>query len=265
MSHPVLAKLRAAGAGERRAACAAAAEDPSAVLLIDALVETLADPNSRVVRAAVDALEQIGRQHDEVLVALRPALLSDDPGQRFEAAWTWARLEPPPIKLLPALTATLASIEGNARWRAARLLVELGRLHGEVLPVVAGLASPEHTPHVRRIALAVLRELDPQGEASQIAHRVACRSGDPGLERFGITGLAGIGAANPEVWDVLRSALTQAGDPVTRRTAARAIGTLGDPPEKVRAALEEARERDPEPSVRATAGGVLEALRAGER
>jgi len=258
VSHPVLARLRAASPDERRAACEAAADDPSAVLLVEALVETLGDPEARVARAASRALERIGRDHDAVLTALSAGLREGDPRRRFEAAWTWARLEPPPIKLLPVVISALDALEGDARWRAVRLVVELGRLHGEVLPLVAGLARDEQRPHARRLALAALRELAPDEPDTVRALLDASRHRDPGLQRLALTGLAGLTQPDAAVWERLAEVLETSPDPTCRRVAATAAGALpGPPPERMRRALERATADAGEPSLRAAASRAL--------
>ena len=260
MTHPLLAALRSGAVEERRAACDAAPGDPSAVLLVDALVAALGDRDPLVVRAAVRALERIGRDHDGVTTALQAALRSEDPRQRLEAAWTWARLEPPPVRLLPAVVSVLERVDGDARWRAARLLVELGRIHGEVAPVVLGLAGPERAPRVRRIALTALRELAPGAPETLRAHLDASRDPDLGLQRLALTGLAGLRAPTALLWERLTSVLEGHADPVCRRIAATAVGALGDPPDAARAALVRSAAGDAEPSVRAAATRALAGL-----
>ena len=244
MSHPVLDALRSESAGARRGACERAAEDPSAVLLVDALCEALGDADPGVARAAGTALQRIAREHRDaqpsVLTALRAALRGESPRQRLEAAWTWARVEPPPIALLPAVAGALESADGDARWRAARLLVELGRLHGESVAVVYGLAGPEHPARVRRIALTALRELAPGEMPVLLAHLAACRDDDAGLRRLALAGLAGLGERSEAVWSALSDALEADGDPGARRVAARAVRALGDAPAELAAAAEAA-------------------------
>ena len=80
MSHPIAAALASADPNERRAACAAAVEDPSAVLLADALAARLGDPVKAVVRAASDALVAIGRRSGGV--ARRAAFVRRRAAQR---------------------------------------------------------------------------------------------------------------------------------------------------------------------------------------
>jgi hypothetical protein len=225
VTHPIVAALGSAAADQRIAACDAAPDDPSAVLLVEPLVGALADRDARVARAATRALERIGRARavDAVLVALRPALRSSDPRQRLEAAWTWARLEPPPIVLLPAIAASLAYLEGDARWRAARLLVELARMHGEVAPVVRHLAGADQPARVRRVGLAALRELEPESDATRAAHLAASGDPDPELARLAVLGLAGLAAPTSEVWQRLSEVVSSHPDPECRRIAARAL------------------------------------------
>jgi hypothetical protein len=223
VTHPIVAALRSAAADQRLAACAAAADDPSAVLLVDPLVAALGDRDARVVRAATRALERIGREHESVLVALSPALRSDDPRHRLEAAWTWARLEPPPIKLLPAVVSALGNLDGDARWRAARLLVELARMHGEVAPVVRNLVAADQPARVRGIGLAALRELEPESDSTRSAHLAASRDPDSGLARLALLGLAGLGAPTREVWQRFSEVAASHADPACRQIAARAL------------------------------------------
>jgi len=265
VTHPVLAALRSEAADERRAGCEAAAADPSAVLLVEALVGVLGDRDARVVRAATRALERIGRDHEAVLVALRAALRSEDPRQRLEGAWTWARLEPPPIKLLPAVVSALGHVEGDARWRAARLLVELARLHDEVAPVVRNLAGSDQPARVRRIALTALRELEPDSPETVRAHLAASRDPDPGLQRLALTGLAGLRAPTREVWGRLAEVLATHSDPACRRVAATAFGALGAAPADARLALERAAANDRDASVRAAAERARGALAAQDQ
>jgi HEAT repeat protein len=225
VTHPIVAALRSAATEERLMACSAAPDDPAAVLLVDPLVAALADRDARVVRAATQALERISRAgaSASVLTALRSALRSGDPRQRLEVAWTWARVEPPPIALLPAIVASLGHLDGDARWRAARLLVELARMHGEVAPVVRNLALPDQSARVRGIGLAALRELEPTSDATRRAHLAASRDPDPGLARLALLGLAGLTAPTSEVWQRFADVAAMHTDPACRQIAARAL------------------------------------------
>src|SRR3990172_7250449 len=127
VSHPIVERRRSPAPAERRDACLAAAEDPAAVLLVEALVPALGDPVRAVWRAASDALASIGGRDPGVFPALRAALASGEPRTRRVAALTGARLAPREIRLLPPLVEALGSEDGALRWGAARALVELSR------------------------------------------------------------------------------------------------------------------------------------------
>ena len=78
MAHPLVERLTSADAAARRDACRAAADDPSAVLLVEALAERLADADREVVRAASDALVFIAR-HDDAVAPLMLELRAEAP------------------------------------------------------------------------------------------------------------------------------------------------------------------------------------------
>lgn len=226
MTHPVVARLQSADPSERRAACLEAASDPSAVLLIDALVGALGDTEASVGRAASDALTRIGRDCDEVDTLLRRALHGDDSRGRWGAAYTRARLGPPDTGMLPAVVEALSSADGDIRWAAAKLLVDMGRLHGEVLRVVLALAADGATPVARRMALFCLRELAPDDPHAARALLAATHDDDADLRRAAFTALAALLDPPEETLDRLAQTLAGDADPVVPRLAAVALGEI---------------------------------------
>ena len=227
MTHPVLERLASADPAQRRAACLDAAQDPAGTLLADALGEALGDPVKAVVRAASDALVEIARRAGGVEGALRSALHSDLPGRRWGAAFTQARLEPPSPRLLPALVEALGSSDGDVRWAAARLIVETGRLHGEVLPLLVGLVRGGESPVLRRMATFALRELAPDRPESARVLLEATRDFDLHVRRAAYTAMASLLAPPPDVAHRLLEALRADVDAATRRLAALALGEIG--------------------------------------
>ena len=268
MSHPIAARLASTDPTERRAACAEAIDDPSAVLLADALAALLGDPVKAVVRAASDALVAIGRRSGGVSEALRRALGSAEPAQRFGAAFTAARLDPPGLRLLPALVEALASGDGDVRWSAARLLVEAGRTHGEVLPLLVGLARAGENAVVRRMATFALRELAP--ERPEAAEVLLLAASDPDLHvrRAATTAMASLQGPSARVAQHLLAALRSDSDAATRRLAALALGEIGTAfpaalPGDAPAQLEAARRRDEDPDLHRAVERTLARLRGG--
>lgn len=266
--HPLLARLTSSDPQERCAACRAAPEDPSATLLADALSEALGDPVKSVVRAASDALVEIGTRAGGVEAALRRGLRSDDPARRFGAAFTSARLSPPGPGLLPALVEALGNADGDVRWASARVLVAAGRLHGEVLPLLVGLVRGGESPVVRRMATFALRELAPdRPEAAEVLLE-ATRDSDLHVRRAAYTAMAALLAPPPRVTRHLLQALAEEVDAATRRLAALALGEIGasDPaalPSEAVRMLQDAGRTSCDPDLQRAVRRALQRLEAG--
>jgi len=227
VSHALLARLRSADVAERVAACRAVASDPAGALLVETLIVALGDPDKRVARAAGEALVLLARagSGDGVVPLLRAALRGDGARARIHAAMTLARLEVPEPSLLPALTLALASPEGDVRWAAARVLVDMGRLHGEIVRVLLGLVRGGEAPAVRRMATFCLRELAPDQPAAAQALLEASRDVDTHVRRAAVTAMAGLLDLPEAVTARLALALDDP-DAVAAGLAALALGEL---------------------------------------
>ena len=228
MSHPLLAQLRSADAAERAAACRAVASDPAGALLAEPVVAALGDPDKRVARAANEALVALARSGsgDGVVKLLRRALRGDPAPLRVQAAFVLARLEPPEPSLLPALVEGMAAPEGDLRWSAARVLVDMGRLHGEIVRVLLGLVRGGAAPAVRRMATFCLRELAPDQPSAAQALLEASRDGDAHVRRAALTAMAGLLDPPAKVVARLGEALDDP-DASAAGLAALALGELG--------------------------------------
>jgi len=227
VSHALLAPLRSTDAALRAAACRAIASDPAGALLAEALAVALGDPDKRVARAASEALVGLARagSGEAIVPLLRAALHGDVKPACIQAALTLARLVPPEPSLLPALTLALASHEGDLRWSAARVLVEMGRLHGEIVRVLVGLLGGGEAPAVRRMATFCLRELAPDQPAAAQALLEASRDADTQLRRAALTAMAGLLDPPAAVIARLAEALDDA-DAVSAGLAALALGEI---------------------------------------
>jgi len=270
VSHPLVAQLQSPDPALRRDACLAAADDPAAVLLVDALVPVLGDPVRAVWRAASDALVAIARRDPGVWPALRSALASPDLRTRRIAALAGARIAPRELRLLPPLVEALGSDDGTARWGAARALVELGRTQREVHPLVLQIAQADPNPVARRMAAFCLRDLAPDDPRTAAALLAASRDGDLRVHRAALSALAALLAPPPEVEERLREALEQDPDGASRRIAAAVLRALGSSHpgfvgERTRTALERARDDSPDPDLRRAAAQALADLREEPR
>lgn len=269
VTHPILTRLASSDPQERRAACQAAARDPAATLLADALGEALGDPVKGVVRAASDALVEIARSAGDVQETLRRALHSEDPGRRWGAAFTHARLEPPGPRLLPTLVEALGSRDGDVRWAATRLIVEAGRLHAEVLPLLVGLVRGGESPLVRRMATFALRELAPDRPEAARVLLEATGDCDLHVRRAAYTAMASLMAPPPDVAVRLLDTLQHDADSATRRLAALALGEIGAAapealPEETATRLRDAGDASQDPDLRRAVSRALARLGAGK-
>jgi len=227
VKHPLLERLTSIDPAERRAACLEAATDPDGPQLAAALSEVLGDPVKAVGRAASDALVEMHRVAESVHEPVRDALHSDDPKRRWRAAFTAARMAPPEPRLLPALVDGLGSSDRDVRWASTRVIVEMGRLHGEVLTVMVGLVRRGESPVVRRMATFALREMAPgRPEAARVLLE-AVSDDDLYVRRAATTAMASLEKPPLPVVERLLDALREDPDAATRRLAALALGELG--------------------------------------
>jgi hypothetical protein len=262
VTHPLLERIASPDPEQRRAACSEAAEDPSAILLLDALGEALGDSDRSVAKAASESLVKIGKHAREVDVVLRRSLHSDAPQRRWQAAFTWARLEPPGERLLPALVEALDAHAGDVRWTAARLLVDSGRVDARVLPLLVGLLRSDARPRVRQMASHCLRELAPDRPEAADVLLAASREPDPKLRRASLMALASLPDPPAQVVDRWIAALDGEDDAAGRRIAASALADANVHSADAVAALERARERADDPDLQRVASLALERLSA---
>ena len=226
MSHPLIDRLTSPVAGERAAACRDAVQDPSAVLLADALAEALGDTDPGVARAASDALVAIGPRCEQLEALLRRALRSGRPNARWAAAFASARLSPPGPGLLPPLVEALGSAWGGVRWRAAQLLVRLGAVVPEVRPLLAGLSRQDDRPLIRRMATHCLRELAPGDDATVEVLLAVTGDDDAAVRRAAVSALAALDTPLPGVAERLLAVAGSDPDPAGRRLAVNALGEV---------------------------------------
>ena len=163
----------------------------------------------------------------EVDALLRRALRSDRPNARWGAAFASARLAPPGPGLLPPLVEALACEARDIRWRAARLLVESGRVLPELQPLLAGLATGDPRPQVRQMATHCLRELAPdEPETAQVLLE-ATRDRDLRVRRASLSALAALGDPPPGVAERLLEVSAADADGASRCIAVGALGEIG--------------------------------------
>ncbi|MDH3520336.1 MAG: HEAT repeat domain-containing protein [Myxococcales bacterium] len=227
MTHPIVERLRSDDPEQRRSACADAARDPSAALFVEALCERLADPVHGVASAASRALAQLAPRDAQVRRGLDRALRGEEPMRRWRAALTYPRFEPPSLKLLPVLIDASGAPDRHVRWATTKLLVDLGRLQPEVLPVLLERSHADPRPVARRMLVHALRGLAPDRSETARALLAATQDRDAAVRRAALAGLAALLDPPAEVLERLCETLRGDDDAASRRIAATALGALG--------------------------------------
>lgn len=113
------------------------------------------------------------------------------------------------------------------RWSAARVLVDMGRLHPQLVGVLIGLVRSAEDPAARRMAAFALRELAPDHPETARALLAATGDDDPHVRRAAVTALAGLLDPPPEVGARL-DALRADPDPTLARLATLAFERMQD-------------------------------------
>jgi HEAT repeat protein len=265
VSDDVASRLASRDPDERTAACRDALARPSAEW-VEPLLVALGDPVKAVSTAASEALARAGVELD-VVPPLRRALRDEDPVRALGAALTLARLEPPDVRLLPALVRGLELPDPKRRWWAAKLLVETGRTEPQVLPLLLSLADGHGDPAVRRMSRYSLRELAPDDPS--VADTLCAGTRDPDVQarRAAYTALASLLGPPRRVFERLVETLRTEEDGACRRIATVGLAQLGRAnPERVDArvldALREAADDPHDADLRRGAHRALEILAA---
>ncbi len=154
------------------------------------LLENLASNNREVQRSACDeALKELGRK-PEFREALHRLLSKAELRTRFAAAFVLFQEGRPSLRLLPTLLDSLDLDDGDLRWMAAHMLAALGRMQGEVYPVLLHECRRPDAPQRRRMALYVLRELASEREETKQAFLAALGDPDAAVRRAALSSLA---------------------------------------------------------------------------
>jgi HEAT repeat protein len=178
------------------------------------LLARLASAERAEQRRACDEAALRVRSEPGLRDALRELLRDPRPLARFAAAFVLFHAERPSLRLLPALLDSLELADGDARWQAAQMLAVLGRLHGEVLPVLLAEARTAVAPSRRRMALYALRELAPERTETGEVLLAALDDGDGHVRRAALSCFA---------------KLSDPARPLAERALALARGTDPDP------------------------------------
>lgn len=182
---------------------------------VAALLERLGSADRAERRRACDEAGARISSEPALRDALRESLRAPSPLARFAASFVLFHAERPTLRLLPALLEALELADGDARWQAAQMLATLGRLHGEVLPVLLAEARSARSAVRRRMSLFALRELAPERSETGEAFLAALDDADGHVRRAALSCFAKLGDPGRALAE-RALALARGGDPDPR-------------------------------------------------
>ncbi len=190
------------------------------------LLAQLASTERSAQRLACTVLAERLGERPELREALRSTLREGTPLARFAAAFVLFGAERPTLRLLPALLDALELEDGDIRWQATQMLATLGRLQGEVFPVVVHEARNARSPLRRRMALYTLRELAPESEETATVTADALDDPVAEVRRAALTCFGKLSGAKRDALDRVLGIATSHSDPRMRSLAAVALPNL---------------------------------------
>ncbi len=190
------------------------------------LIEALGSEDRPKQRHACDELARRLPGDPTLRQSLLARLRDDRPRVRFATAWILFQAERPTLRLLPALLDALELEDGDVRWSAAHMLATLGRLQGEVFPVLLHELASAASELRRRMALYALRELAPERPETCDAFLAALEDSSPELRRAALSSLGKLHEPTLACLEQVLAALDRDSDLRSRRIAAAVLPPL---------------------------------------
>jgi HEAT repeat protein len=125
--------------------------------ILGPLLACLGHRRKAIQRTAAEVLALWSRATPEIRTRLLRLLASGDFHLRWGTAFTLAKIGPEPASL-PVLIETLGRSDGDMRWAAQGIVVDLARKSAEIHGALLDLAS-EGSPTQRKMSLYCLRDL----------------------------------------------------------------------------------------------------------
>jgi hypothetical protein len=192
--------------------------EPLLALALDAL----GNERKAVQRTAAQVLALWSRTTADVASRLR-ALLRDEPlRHRFGAAFALAKLGPDPA-MMPVLLETLGEADGDMRWAAATLVVDLARERPAFRDELHSLAA-SGTAGQRKMAIYCLRDLGETGAGLEEILVADLTHPDEGVR---LAALAALGRLFGARESAFRAVLRVAGEDTDAGVRRAAVSQLG--------------------------------------
>jgi HEAT repeat protein len=223
---------------------------------IEAITDCLGAPQKIVQRRAAETLAQLEHAGLGIRDQLIHLLRSENPRNRWGAAYALALIGPPPIEARAALLESLGSADGDIRWAAIDILLRTPDWHTATSDLSDLLAHGN--PAQRKMAAYALRGLRQREPSVQAALTQALLDPDTGVRIAAVSALLHLASDRDAATE---SACRLLSDPEigVRRATAALLGELGTPGRETIEALRLASMSEDE-SLRRAAKGSLRKL-----
>lgn len=188
------------------------------------LVVGLADEYPSVREEAVCGYMAVGAPHDELAAVLLLALDQPDAAFRGEIVQALAAMGRP---VLPELIATLSHSEARMRIGALGVLRDFDEPFGEAVPDLIRLLGDDQGAARRRAEAALRRDGSVVALAAVARHHIGLLRRAKGDIRLGNPSVIALASVGGPAVPPLISALDESDDPMLRRGAAFALGSIG--------------------------------------
>ncbi|MDO8434415.1 MAG: HEAT repeat domain-containing protein [Candidatus Binatus sp.] len=214
-------------------------------------------------RRAIDALAATANAGDcRVREALERTMVRGNRRARFGAAYALAQLggDNLAIECAAALCEALGDDDGDIRWAASVLVVQLGRAYrDEVRARMISLAA-DGNPNARKMALYCIRDLGIAGADVLALLERAARDANVHIRLAALSVLAKIDDSSGDAAGIALKSLESDPDAGVRRAAAVAIGHVRSSTSRTLPALRIAAASETDPALARAAQGALNRL-----
>jgi len=229
--------------------------------MLGRLIELLAAASKEERRVAAARLIALAEDDVGAVAALRSALVDSDPHRRWGAAFVLYRAGVRDDDIFASAVEALGADDGDVRWAAAEIVVELARSDEDRCGRIRGIAAGPDTK-ARKMALYCLRDL---GIGDEALFAGALKAADVAVRLAAIACFGRISVLSRVGIDALRAVVEHDTDAGTRRAATVALGNAGNHEAEVRPALERLRAQSEDPDLARATARALDRLASARR
>ncbi len=231
-------------------------------MAVESLIRDLGDAHKTVQRRAIDELVALAGGGDlSVAEKLRASLTSADRRVRWAAAYALGQMGATALAMdsIEVLCEAMADDDGDIRWAATNLMVQLGRKNPAEIGARLLKLAANGDRNARKMALYCIRDLELAGPELLDVVESAAHDPDVHVRLAAVSVLSRSRDASGRAVRIMLDCMKSDADAGVRRAAASALGNLQGANMDATAALESAAASDDESLARA-ARGALERL-----